>query len=403
MVRQFLRRMFAGRKNEEEREEATERPEMELMEDTMEAEETKGADSVSGVAVEEKVLEERRAEPYTYVITRDKIEHHSYKQIFRLIEEILEQIERGLRGEGRLQLRLSPDLAAETDEFFGKRIGKYIEGAERETYDATAFFDWTDEETARIYRTYVLPVQPEKQHTFVQSRLVMIYDTCEALGWDARRVVGMFTEAIGWELKKEDFIRFERWLDTMSQRLEDEDTLSSAEHGYGLDSAELNNAEPEARPEAEEDEFAHITPLQVSREEVEKEDITKLAAFFDDILSDPKRIREKRGGLVFSFYGFSGELEDVMGDEGVNAWASRLVEQYPYVFYFLNDEYVPMTRFVTSMVVTSRMEGDEVVYDAEELDEFIEFIQTALARLADWTGEDASQVIQEFEQKLFQT
>jgi hypothetical protein len=385
MVKQFLRRMFAGRKNGEEREATPDYRENEWIGNAPEEEMV----FVPEASPEAKDVEEVQDEPWTYMITRDKIEHHSYKQMTRMVEEILEQMELGLRKEGRLRLRLSPELLAETDDFFGKRIGKYIEGAERETYDATAFFDWADEETARIYRTYVLPAQPEKQQTFVQSRLVMIYDTCDALGWDSRRLAGIFAKAIGWELTEEDFNRFEQWLSAMSQRLEQEEEIPGGLY-------EQSEAQPE------EDEFAHITPIQISREEVESEDITKLTAFFDSVLSNSEQIREKKGGLVFSFYGFSGELEDVMQDDAVNAWASRLVEQYPYVFYFLNDEYVPMTRFVTSMVVTSWMEGEEVVFNEEELEEFIHFIHSALARLVERTGEDPHYIIQEFDQKLFQ-
>lgn len=390
MVRQFLRRMFAGRKSNEERETIIDEHEAEWTDEVWKVDEEAGREPAAkeNSYAANQVRNKEQAEPRLYTITRDKIEHHNYKQIKRLVEDILEEAEQGYCHRGCLQLRLSPELLEETDEFFGKRIGKYIEGAERETYDATAFFDWTDEETARIYRTYTLPSYPEKQQSFVQSRLVMIYDTCEALNWDARRIAEAFSEAIGWSLGEEDLVRFERWLAAMSQQL--------AEEGYETDGEEV------AEEYIEED-FSHITPVQISREEVEREDITKLAAFFDDILSDGAKIRGKKGGLVFSFYGFSGELEAVMQDEAVNAWASRLVEQYPYIFYFLNDEYVPMTQFVTSMVVTAQMEGDEVVYDEQELEEFIQFIRGALSQLAERSGESPYQVINEFERKLFQS
>ncbi|AMA73707.1 MULTISPECIES: hypothetical protein [Aneurinibacillus] len=395
MVRQFLRKVFAGRKQKEHESECVdaertgEIPWEELAEESASLPNSGENEHGSNRALE------RRDEPQIYVITREKIEHHSYKQIARIVEDILGQIELGLRREGRLQLRLSPELMAEADEFLGKRIGKYIEGAERETYDATAFFDWTDEETAQIYRTFVLPSHPEKQRTFMQSRFVMIYDTCEALGWDARERATAFAEAIGWELDEADWRRFEEWLKMMSERIAMEE--KQAEIGGEPERAE------EEEELAEDNEFAHITPIQISREEVEQEDISKLVTFFDEVLQDKERIRQKKAGLVFSFYGFSGELEDVMQNEAVNAWASRLVEQYPYVFYFLNDEYVPMTRFVTSMVVTSSVNGDEIVFNEEELEKFIAFIREALARLAEWTGENPNLIIQEFEQKLFWT
>lgn len=390
MVRQFLRRMFAGRKHSEEHEDIADEYRDEWTEERERAREAE-----RDMAIEEapsimpEAVQGEAVQPRIYMITRDKIEHHNYKQITRLVGDILQEAEEGRCRRGCLQLRLAPELWEEADEFFGKRIGKYIEGAERETYDASAFFDWTDEETARIYHTYVMPANLEKQRAFVQSRLVMIYDTCEALQWDARRIAGAFAEAIGWPFDEADIITFERWLDEMSQRLAEEEQDAQQE---------------EVMPEPQEEEdFSYITPVQISREEVEREDITKLATFFDGILSDGAKIREKKGGLVFSFYGFSGELEDVMQDDAVNAWASRLVEQYPYVFYFLNDQYVPMTQFVTSMVVTSWMEDDEVVYDEEELEEFIRFIRGALSQLAERSGESPQQIVYEFERKLFQS
>jgi hypothetical protein len=382
MVRQFLRRVFAGRKNYEEHPFAMTHTEKE---ENIEVE--------VQAAGTESVCEEIQDEPYVYVITRDNIEHHSYKQIVHMVEDILKQIEAGRRREGLLQLRLSPELVESMDEFLGKRIGKYIEGAERETYDATAFFDWKDEETIRIYRTFVLPGQKEKQQTFIQSRLVMIYDTCEAIGWDARQVAGTFAEVVGWSFTEDDFFRFEDWLQTMSERMKMEEEEE--------ESPFKSKEQPSMKTQERDEEFAHITPIQISRDEVEREDISQIAAFFEGLLEDKERVRQKKAGLVFSFYGFSGELEDVMHDEAVNAWASHLVEQYPYIFYFLNDDYVPMTRFVTSMVVTSRMKGEELFFDEEELTEFIHFIQEALTRLAEWTGEDPHWIVQEFERKLF--
>ncbi|BAU29172.1 hypothetical protein DFP93_11771 [Aneurinibacillus soli] len=355
MMKQFLRKVFAGRRHTEE-----------------------AFDSAESVvqAVDDIHIESKPQSSYELMLTKAEFEEEELcEESARMVEELVARIEARERGEW-IRLRAG-GYNLDSD-----RIHACIDRIERETYDATALLDWADTETARLYRTYVLPADHEEQETFVQSRMVMIYDTCEAIGMKPRPRARLFVEAIGWELHEDDFVSFESWLAEMSDAVPDE-------------------AAEEESMERSPDDVSHITPLQISREEVEREDIGKIDAFFAPLLEDTAALARRKESLVFAFYGFSGELEDMMNNAAVNAWASKLVEQHPYVFYVLNDEHVPMTQFVTSMVVTSRMENDQVVFDSEELDEFIRFIRAVLAQVAAQTGEDANMLVARFESRLF--
>ncbi|WCN36914.1 hypothetical protein [Aneurinibacillus uraniidurans] len=355
MMKRFLRKVFAGRRHNGE-----------------------ALDSAESVAqaVDDVHIKSVSKSRYEWTLARIAFEEDVLREeASDMVEEVVSRVEAGERG-GWIRLRAGEgDLDSE-------RIHAWIDRIERETYDATALLDWADEETAHLYRTYVLPVDQEEQETFVQSRMVMIYDTCEAIGMKPRPRARLFAEAIGWELYEDDFVSFESWLAEMSD-------------------AVLEEAGEEADRKRDSDDVSHITPLQISREEVEREDIGKIDAFFAPLLTDTKALARQKESLVFAFYGFSGELEDMMSNAAVNAWAGKLVEQHPYVFYVLNDEHVPMTQFVTSMVVTSRMENDRVVFDDEELAEFTAFIHAVLAQIAAQTGEDANDLIARFESRLF--
>ena len=352
MMKQFLRKVFAGRRQTGD------------MLDSAEL----AAQAVDDIHIYNQ-LENR----YELVLTQAEQGTEIYEKAARMVEELAAKIEVGkqvafirlrIEGQGR------PDA---------ERIHACMDRIERETYDATALLDWGDVETARLYRMYVLPTNPEKQETFVQSRMVMIYDTCEALGMKPRPRARLFVEAVGWELHEDDFEAFEEWLSRMSEAPSGEATVG----------------------DRVEDDLSHITPLQISRDEVESEDISKIDAFFIPLLQDAASLASRKESLVFSFYGFSGQLEDMMNHAAVNAWASKLVEEHPYVFYVLNDDYVPMTQFVTSMVVTSHMENNQVVFDEEELKEFIQFIRAALTHVAARTGEDPVELAARFESCLF--
>lgn len=357
MMKQFLRKVFAGRRHNGE-----------------------AFDSAESVAqaVDDVHIKSMPESRYEWVLARIGFEEDALREeASDMVEEVVSRVETGEHGEW-IRLRAG---AGDLD---SDRIHACIDRIERETYDATALLDWADEETAHLYRTYVLPADQEEQETFVQSRMVMIYDTCEAIGMKPRPRARLFVEAIGWELHEDDFVSFESWLAEMSAAASEE-------------AVEEANRERERDP----DDVSHITPIQISREEVECEDIGKIDAFFAPLLTDTASLMSRKESLVFAFYGFSGELEDMMNNAAINAWASKLVEQHPYVFYVLNDEHVPMTQFVTSMVVTSRMENDRVVFDDEELEEFVAFIHAVLEQVAAQTGEDANDLIARFESRLF--
>lgn len=55
-----------------------------------------------------------------------------------------------------------------------------------------------------------------------------------------------------------------------------------------------------------------------------------------------------------------------------------------------------MTRFLTSLVVSSHMKGETLYYDANELEEFFVYIHQSLSSFAQWIGENSDQCIEEF-------
>ncbi|WP_047154219.1 hypothetical protein [Aneurinibacillus tyrosinisolvens] len=376
MVKQFLRRVFSPRKVEEDTEE--------LLPSRQESEETLSIPKDTGRVLEEiraeLLQEEKEEQPFTLLITREKIDHHNYKEAVGLVSEIMEEIQEGTRRFARIQLKIDQELSVLQDEFLGRRIGKYIDAIERETYDATALLDWHHEETVSIYQTFVMPAQIQKQDAFIQSRVLMLHDTCADMGWDYRELSKRFASSLGFILADDYFDSFEEWLDKMERMPE-------------------AAAEDALAPEKEES-SQDITSFLISREEVEQEDIGQIASFLDGLIADKQNIAARKGSVVFSFYGFSGEVEDLMMNPAVTAWASYLVERYPYLFYFLNDSHVPMTRFVTSMVVSAQMHGDQILFDQEELQEFLGYIQGALENFSEWVHEDAEILKAEFAAKL---
>jgi hypothetical protein len=390
MVKQFLRRIFSSRGLEEETAAVSEPVEAQVKDVKIDKQDAEGwgrlgdeEPALAGETAPEWPLDS----PLTLMISRDKIEKHNYKEAIQLVSEVFQNIEQGLRRRGRVRLSLDACLAEEMDEFLGKRVGKYIEQLEQQTYDLTAFLDWDDEQTSSIYEEFVLPSQPEKQHDFLRSRLIFIYDTCGALEWNYRPVAQRFAEALRFVLDDPYFADFEAWLGSVD-KAEDERAMGES----------AADKQPNVETPTEEPDFTHIIPFQISREEVDREDIKKIERFFNDLTAE--EMKRKKGKMVFSFYGFAGEVDDLVNNPAVNSWASLLIEKYPHIFYFLNDEYVPMISFLTSLVVTANIEGEEIQYNPEELAEFSAFIGSALKRLAELTGEDGEQLIREFESRL---
>ncbi|WP_027417315.1 hypothetical protein [Aneurinibacillus terranovensis] len=402
MVKQFLRRVFFTGKTDTERENvpvsAEEYDQEAAKNDWME--QTGGQEAPGTLGSEPRAeVEEKEDIPLPFVITRDKIEKHNFKEAQQLIAKVFHEIENGERRKGRIRLSVDPELAGEMDEFLGKRLGKYIELLERETYDITAFLDWGNEETSTLYATYVLPSQTEKQDAFIKSRILLIYDTCDAIGWEYRKVAREFAAALGFHLPDDYFIDFEAWLGRMDEIMEEQSTEAVIEPVEGSANEPAGADDGEGSHEKEEP-FARMIPFQISRDEVEQEDISQFTRFFDGL--DKQNAARKKEKMVFSFYGFAGEVEDLVNNPAVNTWASLLVEKYPYIFYFLNDEYVPMTSFLTSLVVRSRLENDQVLFDPDELQELTHYIGDALRQVALWTGEDGDKLINLFERKLKQ-
>ncbi|WCK55925.1 hypothetical protein PP175_08415 [Aneurinibacillus sp. Ricciae_BoGa-3] len=390
MVKQFLRRIFSSRGLEEEAA-AVNEPVDAMVEDVkiekQDAMEWQRPGADEPAPVGQTAPDWPLDSPLTLIINRDKIEKHNYKEAIQLVADVFQNIEQGLRRSGRVRLSLDAHLVDEMDEFLGRRLGKYIEQLEQQTYDLTAFIDWEDDETVSIYEHFVLPSQSEKQDDFFRSRLILIYDTCGALEWDYQPVARRFAQALGFVLPQQYFVDFEVWLGSLDKAEEDQAANKT-----------LSEKPENVETAAQEPDFTHMIPFQISREEVENEDINKFERFFNAMTAE--EMERKKGKIVFSFYGFAGEVDDLVNNRSVNSWASLLIEKYPHIFYFLNDEYVPMTSFLTSLVVTANIEGEEIHYNEEELAELSSFIGSALQRVAELTGEDGEQLVREFESKL---
>lgn len=290
------------------------------------------------------------------LITQEKVKLNMFKDVADVVQDVLQ------RG-GTLRLLLEEGIPFH-------QVKRYILNIENGTPDFLVVLDWEDRATSDIYKTYLLPNKKDEQISFVEKRVLLIYDSCEALGISYQAIVRKFVAALGLHLDESYFSEMESW---MKQ-------AAVADHHPVMERQFLR--------------------IQFSREEVEEMDITGIARIMDSLTADSRLAAQKKNSMIFSFYGFAGNLEDLLDQEDIRSWASYVVEKYPYIFYFLNDEEVPMTRFLTSLVVSSQMEGDTLYYHEEELKEFFHFIQQSLIQFAQWVGEDPDRCLEEFYAKF---
>lgn len=278
----------------------------------------------------------------------------------------------------RIRLRLDEELLGNLDAITAKRIGKYIHLCEHDVMEFTFFLDKQDKETMDIYKNYVLPQRVNELNGFLQERCLMIYETSEALMRDFRPEIEDYFYSLEIPIGESFFDEFEQWRREVLGKHEQEEAVPSGE-------SDLKQMSP--------------VMIKISKEEVENENIHQLDHYMADALQSPETAKAYRGSLLFSFYGYAkdGELLDLMNRKDVKDWASLLVEKHPYVFYFLNNEEYPMTRFLTSLVVTTEVEEDSVYYNEEELEAFRAYIGDALSKLANWLEEEDERVRQAFE------
>lgn len=310
-------------------------------------------------------------------ISKDWIERHSLREMEAVVDRLYE-IARGELQGGFQRLRLELDESIQSPDFLmAKRISKYLLNAEQEIVDFTFFLDKSDPETMQIYKTYLLPQNVEDLNSFLQERCFMIYETSVGLSRDHRVEIEDLLQALEIPTGPDFFQEFDKWREEILKQHEEDNVQSVKTTPVSSD----------------------LVMIKVSREEVENENIQQLDHYLKKALQSPEMAKSFKGTLLFSFYGFSKheDLFKLMNRKEVNDWASLLVEKHPYIFYFLNDEEYPMTSFLTSLVVTTEIENQDVYYNEEELVAFKEYIRDALKNLADWLEEDADQVLYKFE------
>lgn len=313
-------------------------------------------------------------------LKKDWMEKHLIKEWNSLIRQCFEKALEDPHIEPiRIRLRLDEELLSNMDSITTKRIGKYIHRCEHEVMEFTFFLDKQDKETMDIYRMCVLPQRVNELNGFLQERCLMIYETSEALMKDYRPEIIDYFQSINIPMGESFFDEFEQWRREVFEKHEQEEVAVAIENEPGVKLGTVM--------------------IKISKEEVENENIHQLDHYMADALQSPETAKAHRGSLLFSFYGYArdGELLDLMNRKDVKDWASLLVEKHPYVFYFLNNGEYPMTRFLTSLVVTTEVEEDAVYYNEEELEAFRTYIEDALAKLAAWLDEDVQSVRQDFD------
>jgi hypothetical protein len=306
-------------------------------------------------------------------ITRDWLDRHNVKELSEIIGQLYEEaFQTATLYPKRVRIRLAEFFQNEMDAFLAKRLSKYLDQCEQEIIDLTFFLDKDDPLTADIYRTYLVPQQQmEGVHSFIRERCMMIYETSMGLSLDYRREIEQYFSFLGIAMGSSFFQEFETWKDQVLRLHQDQ---------LGVQNQQSSG-------------FFENTMLTISRQEVENENIQKIEDFINEALRSPETARLRKGKLLFSFHGFSEDedLIDLMNRKEINAWASIVVERHPYIFYFLNDEEYPMTKFLTSLVVSTEVEDDAVYYNVEELGDFRDYVQDAIVKLSEWLKEDSNQ------------
>jgi hypothetical protein len=281
----------------------------------------------------------------------------------------------------RIKLKLADAVTQflQTDRSLRNQLSEYLSLCEQEIQDLTFFLDKNDEETRNIYKTFLLPQQEDEQDAFLLQRCMMIYETSESLSVDYCQEVELLFTLVDRPLNEEFFERFEKWKDqVLNARQYEEENIQQQNN------VQVNDSDVEM--------------IQISKEEIENENLQQIDRYMAKVLSSPEQSKRHQGQLLFSFYGFSknSDLLDLMNHDDIKNWAANLVERHPYIFYYLNNEHYPMTSFLTSLVVSTEVEENNLYYNEEELAAFQIYIQDSLCKLAEWIGEDQRKVLDNF-------
>ncbi|MBP1930610.1 hypothetical protein [Ammoniphilus resinae] len=312
-------------------------------------------------------------------LKKDWIESLDVKEIEAAIEKLEEKgVHRTLP---KIRIRLEPDIH-EQEHLISVR--NYLDYCEQEVVDLTLFIDKTDEITMEIYRNYLLPESIDHRDAFVRERCLMIYEACVDRELDPREEMEKYLFSLNFPYDEQFFVQFEAWRSQILTMHQAEGENQSFESHVDLPQSGRCDSSP--------------TMIEISKEEIENENIAQLEQYLKRALETPEKAKSQKGDLLFSFYGYAKDedLVKLMNRKEIKEWASLLLEKHPYIVYFLNDEEYPMTRFLTSLVVTTEEEDHAIYYNEMELSDFRSFVSNALVELAQWLGEDLEEVQQKF-------
>ncbi len=367
MIKSFLKKVFSSNTESVVSEEHSASPE--TAQDTLNSNMFEETTKLTDYTVEEVIIQ------------KEWIEKHLTKEWNNLVHHCFESALQDLEAPPkRIRIRLEEAIIEQMDSIYAKRLGKYLHLCEHEVVEFTYFLDKLDPQTMELYKTYALPQRVSELNGFLQERCFMIYETAEALMRDYHQEIEQYFQSLDIPMGDHFFEEFEQWRDSVLKKHEEDQRYSE------LASSPLSDQRKET------------IMIKVSREEVENENIHQLDHYMAKALMTPESARGYEGSLLFSFYGYAkdGELLDLMSRKEIKDWASLLVEKHPHIFYFLNNEDYPMTRFLTSLVVTTEVEDDAVYYNEEELEDFQAYIQESLSKLATWLEEDEMAVLHRF-------
>lgn len=229
------------------------------------------------------------------LITPEKMKLKMYTDAVDIVNDVLE------RG-GTIRIVLDEGLKKDTSPMTFHNIKEYILGIENKAPDILIVLDWEDKETNELYKHYLLPYCVDDQIQFVERRVLSLFNSCEGLSIPYRPIANAFVTSLGLTLDESFFVQLESWVN----HLEVTENSASRETGF--------------------------VRIQFSREEVEELDITGISRIMDSLLVDPQFALKKKNAMIFSFYGFSGNLEELLDQEDIRSWASYLLEKYPFIF-----------------------------------------------------------------------
>jgi hypothetical protein len=111
-----------------------------------------------------------------------------------------------------------------------------------------------------------------------------------------------------------------------------------------------------------------IHGFDVSQELVDRCDVEPLVALFEELETDPDRVRTFQGTLALRFPEQESRRVSTFLDPAVQAWGEAALARVPHLLYYLNPEGAPLgivldpVATVGRMQATSKGEADEEAF-----------------------------------------